>query len=186
MQHKLPRQQQLPFLVRPNKPEDQNFILDCWIRSSRGTSLYHLIPKGVFYPVHRILIEKTLKRSRTLVCCPNEDIDQILGFMVVEYENDTPLCIHFAFIKKIFHRMGLFRYLVEEVCKNRSKYLFYTHTNRLVTNLMEELDISYNPHLFTNDEINQIFRRSISNESKATKSTQRDPYQGDAELTIHV
>lgn len=97
-------------LVRAAVPGDLNFILATWLRSFRFDSWAAYNLRGpVYFKNQERLIRDILGRPNVvaMVGALDDQPDAVLGYVVVE-----PTCIHFAYTKGAWRRMGVSRTLL--------------------------------------------------------------------------
>ena len=101
-------------LLRPAKGNDVACITSNWLNTFRNAASSWGVPNTeYFYYEHKVL-EWILPRSTTVIMCPEEDPDQIVGFMVYE-KLEGALLVHWVHIKVDFRGRGLARGMVEAV-----------------------------------------------------------------------
>lgn len=112
-------------LLRPAAASEAPFVYRNWLDSYYPVQKPRL-KKTVFYEGHHALIEKLLKRSRCLVACNAEDVDQLYGFAVGEAFGESMssvVALHYVYVKQAFRRMGIGGRLVRELTQPESTLL---------------------------------------------------------------
>ena len=129
--------------VRPMREDEENFILNSWLRSLRAHSNYFTnIPSSIYFEAHGDSIRMNLSHSKVLVATPRDDDDIIIGYIV--YEDRTPKysIVHYVYVKGHFRKMGLAKVLY--ALATDSKPVFVTH----ITNKIQMRDMKFNPYFF--------------------------------------
>ncbi len=86
--------------IRQARPGDRNFILDSMRRTLTRNSAYaEKLPPGVM----NLLIEPIAATYSTLVACPKDDQDEILGYLI----HDGPSCVGFVYVKEPVRKRGI-------------------------------------------------------------------------------
>lgn len=146
-----------PYRFRPHKIDDLNFIQSSW-----GSSYYsghngnQILRPDEFHAHHRPIREKILNKPNIaiIVCCANEDEDQILGYSIVEKPEAPCLILHYIYMKNIYKSEKLGWQLLRMSCPDRP--VLFTHStitagkiiNKLKARGREDLErFLFCPHL---------------------------------------
>lgn len=100
----------LPISIRDCEQSDLPFVFSSWLRSYRLSSFARSIPNRDYYSNHHLVVDRLVQAPETkiLVATDVEDPTVLLGFLVFE-----PGVIHFAYTKKPFRGLQVFRRLLE-------------------------------------------------------------------------
>lgn len=126
--------------------DDLNFLFSTWLLCYKHESYFaKRIRNRVYFPHHQAIINHIIRRPgvKTLLIHVRGEPNVYLGYLVAEPESQV---IHFAFIKREFQRMGLFRKLVQAAGLNLERCQF-THWTFDVDSLIEKFPgLTYNPY----------------------------------------
>lgn len=109
----------MKILIREFKPEDVNFIISCWVKSSYKSSTGYKERLGVYHRGIDSLIKKKYDRKELLayVACMEDDPDLLLGFVVIGMD----MSLHYVYVKEAFKRQGIGTKLLDHVFKSRKE-----------------------------------------------------------------
>lgn len=92
------------------RPHDDAFILDSWLRSYYGNSDFaECISNAVFFNKHKALANKLLDRGHARLAVDAEAPEIILGYIVFEQG-----VVHYLYVKKAFQGFGIAKTLLME------------------------------------------------------------------------
>ena len=120
------------FKVREAKEADEACVFATWLNSYKhGAHFPRKVPDAVYFAQHHGVIERLLKRSRTVVATIPEDEDVILGWACYEpaMQMDgiaVPAIVHYVYVKPDFRRAGVAARLLSEVDANEAMYTHHT------------------------------------------------------------
>src|SRR6056297_1572859 len=136
--------------VRTANEEDVHFILNSWLKSFRNSQFAKGISSTVYFTEHHKVLRKLLKRSTILVACNPEDQNQIYGYLVLE-KVDGVLCIHFAYTKQVFRKLGIQRQLLGLVNHDfDNNSALYSHDTKMGRELAAKFKLVYHPYIWIN------------------------------------
>lgn len=113
---------------REGEPEDNNFIINSWIKSYRK---YSSVSNDVYYVEQEKLIKSILKRNWTSVniACNPEDYGQIYGYIVTDAAA-VPI-VHYCFVKQVFRGMGIATHLFHDAFPESVDVFITSHDTML-------------------------------------------------------
>jgi len=131
---------------RPLKNEDVPFVVNAWIKNYAVANRNIKIKGGV--DNHRALILACLNKYNTLICCNEDDQDQIFGFINC-FQYDDVFVTNYIYTKEIFKRLGVATALYKELKVNDELLRLSTHNTNSFQMFCEKKDLRhwYNPHL---------------------------------------
>lgn len=125
---------QTPVDIRTANAADVPWIYSSWLKSFRehGSGIGR-INKESFFQHHRALMLQVTSRSGvvTLVACPSENTEQILGWLCGEKMPNGRVVLHYGHVKSERRRQGVMRALVEAFDVTRTTPVFYTHHTKV-------------------------------------------------------
>lgn len=134
-------------LIRAFKPEDANFIISTWIKSSYSNATGYREKQSVYHKGLEHLIKKKYEQGELLpyVACLEEDPDLLLGFAV--FGNDYTL--HYCYTKEAFKRQGICKALLSFMLRNKTEITvsFWTKDIAFIKKLYK---VNYNRFKFFN------------------------------------
>jgi hypothetical protein len=103
--------------IRSIKPEDSNFIISCWVKSSYNGGTGYKERLGVYHKGLDNFIKKKYESGEIdgFVACMEDDEDLILGFAVFGLN----YCLHFAYTKEAFKKQGICKQLLNHFYKSK-------------------------------------------------------------------
>lgn len=130
-------------LIRKATKEELPFVYSTWLKSYKHSSQFAArIKNNVYYNYHQQIVKRLVSRSEVLVASESED-GPVFGYIVFE----SPNLIHFAYIKKSFRHLGLFKELLKESKLNLDQCGF-THWTKAVDKIVDlNPNILYIPYL---------------------------------------
>lgn len=95
--------------VRVGEPGDIAFITDSWLRSY-ACDQWTSCPGGPreYFDTQRQVVAACLQSSEVLVACPEDGLDQILGWLCWR-----PHVLHYVYVKPYYRRRGVGMLLLE-------------------------------------------------------------------------
>ena len=151
---------EVSLLVRKAKAMDIPFLTNSWLESFREGFMVSAIPNRAYYAHHHQVIEQLLSKATTLIVCPAEEPDIIMGWICAEVmevydEANKPvpaLVIHYVYTKRTFRKAEvakrLFTFLVEE---EKPKMVLATHLTGVGARLLRKVNGTYNPYILFMD-----------------------------------
>jgi len=134
-------------LIRPFKPEDANFIISTWIKSSYSNATGYREKQSTYHKGLEHLIKKKYEAGELMpyVACLEGDEDLLLGFAV--YGNDYTL--HYCYTKEAFKRQGICKALLSFMLRNKTEITvsFWTKDIAFIKKLYK---VNYNRFKFFN------------------------------------
>jgi hypothetical protein len=114
--------------IRSASPADLEYVLSTWISSYRNSPWAGTIPNNLFDSVCTETFNQLLLRGMQVAVCSNPaNPEQLLGWLAYEREGGlgSALCVHHAFTKPLFRRLGIISQLLATV--GAEGPFFYTH-----------------------------------------------------------
>lgn len=110
--------------------EENNFIVDSWVRSFEHSHTAGMIAADRWFPVMIAEVERILARpdTRTIVAYKPGELDRLAdlqGFITVDTECPTPV-VFYVFVKETYRRWGYARGLFGAAGVNPTKPFVYT------------------------------------------------------------
>ncbi len=112
----------LPLTLRAMREGDRNFILSSWLRSyvGKGPDRADYDDARDMYADYAPVIRDLLARSTVLVACLADEPSSVVAWLAVEHD-----VIHYVLVKPRWRRLGVARWLLEDLSTTRA---CYTHT----------------------------------------------------------
>lgn len=150
----------LQLKTRPIRSTDHSLIHDSWTKTAKRTNRF--VDKRLFQTGMNQRIEKILALCEAthggFVACDPEDEDQVLAFQVITVPVSSVAVIEFAFTKALFWRMGLQKYLLNQITETTKivsgSFSALTHVEfqkdekPLVLQMRDDYGIVYDPFFF--------------------------------------
>lgn len=127
------------FLFRPYTSDDLNFIHSSWGTSYlEGTQGHKQLKADEFHAYHRPIRDKVLSNpnATAIVCAAKSDPTTILGWILVEKNEDPYMRLHFIYIKGSFQGNGIAKDLIRLALPIRP--VLYTHSTQKARRIMKE------------------------------------------------
>jgi len=134
-----------PFTIRPGKMEDYPFILSSWSNEAHRIKFDNFIPNKVFYPRQKNLINKVLAQSLIFVAHLDDNEDEIAGYIVLQPAKSNILYIHWAHVKPLYRRIGIFKGLLSSFIQDSSPTLVATSPFSLLQEFKKKTFFVYDP-----------------------------------------
>lgn len=136
----------LPIAFRPAQIDDFNYIMSSWLQHYHKTTPTNFIPNPIYFPHQSKVITSLLQHSPTIVCCLDDEPNNIVGYLVYQPHSSEDVIVHWGCIKGIYRRMGILKELLERAGA-KDKTLICTHYFDLFPNLKEKYHLIYDPTL---------------------------------------
>jgi len=107
----------LPIQLRPAESQDYPFILASWSNDAHKIKYESFIPNSIFFPRHKAFINKILFNSQIMVAHVEDERDLICGYLVTQPLGKV-LLLHWAHVKPIYRRQGIFQVLLNNTLQN--------------------------------------------------------------------
>ena len=135
---------------------DLSFIYDTWLQSSRyDGNIGRSCRNSVFFEGQKLVIDRLLMQSKTVIACADKNRELIYGYAVGETETEEQM-LHYVYVKEAYRRFGI----ASKLCKNLfsdKKNLYYTHKTRNAEPFFNKMGWDYNPF--------PLFKKGIINEN---------------------
>jgi hypothetical protein len=133
--------------IRPLTEKDLNFILSSWVNCSYEIMAGFKPRRADYYKNHQVLVKEALREDATLVACPQDDEDLIVGW--INFGSDY---LNFIFIKQTFEHLGVASALLTQAGFVDNKITVTHLTGPFIQRFSTKYKINYNPYLFFNRE----------------------------------
>ena len=128
-----------PYLFRPYNDSDVAFIHSSWGMSYyQGGQGHAQVQPDEFHQYHRPIRDRVLSNpnATAIVCVSKEDPSTILGWILVEKNQDPYMRLHYLYVKGSLQGEGLGRKLMEMALPVRP--VIYTHSTQKARRIMKE------------------------------------------------
>ena len=134
----------LPIAFRPATTDDVGYIFQTWLFEYHKTHPFNMIPTPIYKDVQAKVIYSLLAKTPTVVCCLDDDPNQIVGYLVAAPHDDSNILIHYGCVKAIYRRMGIMKELLKQY-NSENKNLICTHYFQLFKQLKDKYHLVYDP-----------------------------------------
>jgi GNAT superfamily N-acetyltransferase len=121
----------VPFVTRGLQPADHLFILGSWGVMAHNDIPYRWMVRDAWRKQYEKMCRWLQTRGQALLAVNPEDTDHILGYVAYDDEQ-SPLCVHFVYVKKAFRRYGLASHLLSHIRRGEDRF-FISHYPRPAT-----------------------------------------------------
>ena len=129
------------FDIREALPDDIPFIYSTFLKSYKlDSQIGKNVRDGIFFNYYKIVVDDILYHSKVLVACDKNNPLIIYSYLIFENE-----CIHYAFTKEAFRRLGILKALYSKATTISPEFQWITHKTSYSTKL--NLKMSYNPFM---------------------------------------
>lgn len=139
----------LPIQFRGGTASDEGFIFSTWLKSYRHNGS---VPRGMtdatYYATYHRLLENILRRpsAHILFACDPEEPLVVYGYVVWDVTTTGPI-VQWAYVKRAFRSLGVFRSLVDAAGIDLGKCTF-THLTPDAERIQRKFPGAvYNPYL---------------------------------------
>lgn len=139
----------LPVEIRALIDSDLPFIFNSWLKAFRNSKFAAEINQNIYFSEHHKLIERLLKRGKTLVVGAAGDPATVYGYINYE-EVQGIFVLHFAYIKHDFRTLGLFKELMKATKHDFSGAGMFTHKLKSASILEHKWNLLYSPYILIN------------------------------------
>lgn len=132
--------------IRSATGRDLSFIYDTWLNVFRYDSpLGKSCRNSVFFAEYKLVIDRILSESETLIAHAPEDENLIFAYLT-----HNKNILHFAFCKEAFRRLGITKALFVKAFGDELAKIDYSHRTGFVAEFLREKEhLTHNPfHLF--------------------------------------
>lgn len=134
----------LPVTIRAAVPGDLPHIYATWLQSFEKATKALQMTRSLYFSEYHRVVEGLLKRATVLVVCPEDEPAQVCGYLV--FEPGPVVILHWAYVKQVYRRMGLFRRLLLAAQVSGETPFFYTHKTHVTQGVLKNRGV-YNPLL---------------------------------------
>lgn len=133
-------------------PSERNFVIDSWLRSYEKSEFAHVVGRR-YVLEHRACILRALDATSvvTLLACDLDDPDLVLGFICYE----APSVLHYIYVKSVFRRSGISRYLLESTVLAEADVLTCTHWTPSAMCIRAGAARRFNPYPFLRGPVDE-------------------------------
>lgn len=138
----------VPVLMRLGSQGDIPLITNSWLTSFRDGPAVQSCPNRLYFANQHKIMEALIPRSTIIVCCNEEDHDQILGWACFE-KQERAIVLHYLYVKNHFRRLGLAKQIMDILLDSEDvSTVFYTHRTPVVDRIrLDRTRWIYNPFL---------------------------------------
>ena len=131
----------MKIIIREFKPEDTNFILSAWIKSSYANITGYREKYSAYHKGLESIIKRKYEDGSIIpvVACLDSDPDFILGFAVF----GTDYTLHYCFTKEAFKKLGVCKGLLAYIYKNK-KEITVSHWCKDIIYIKKLYKVDYN------------------------------------------
>lgn len=141
---------QLPISIREADQGDVSFIFSSWLKSFRGGAMAKYVENTIYFSEHHKLVERLLKRSKTVVACNPEDPATIYGYLCYEIVEGI-FCVHYGYTKQPFRVLGVLRQLLHSTGHDFARGTgLATHQNQVGARMALKYNLVYHPYILLN------------------------------------
>jgi hypothetical protein len=135
--------------IRSATEDDHGFILNSWLKSYYDTAdLSPRISREVFFKNEGKIIKELLRTELIKVICNPHDETHIYGYACY---NDTPVTLHYIYVKQPFRKMGLAKNLLRDYLESEDVIVSYS-TSR-IKRFGKHYNFKYNPYVRFNHDL---------------------------------
>lgn len=136
----------LPIQIRPAEQQDYAFILASWSNDTHKVKYDSFIPNSIFFPRQKAFINKIIERSIIQIAHIEDEKDSICGYLIVEPKYDiNTLLIHWAHVKPIYRRQGIYKALLSNYLKEADPIQVVTSPFTLLPEFKKKYNVIYDP-----------------------------------------
>jgi GNAT superfamily N-acetyltransferase len=136
----------LPIRIRSISDSDVSFVFNSWLRSFKGSPKYKHVENTIFYQNHHKIVQQCILRSQVLLACDENDLSQILGYIVADRIDDI-LTVHYVYVKQAFRGLGIASMLLKEVGYDKKIATIYTHATEFGLKLCRNTNFVFHPYI---------------------------------------
>lgn len=131
--------------IRPNKPEDFNFIANSYLKSYRtGPEAKHMV-NDIYFPEYKERLTNMMTNGRVWVACSEADEDQIGGYVITGKVHSWDV-LHYIYVKYPFRQMGLAAHMLHSVMTNFGERMtICTHLPKGWADLSSRYKLMFDP-----------------------------------------
>ena len=129
--------------IRAGRNADLPMIFRAWLEGAHASPQWRHVPRELFFPRHRQVLETVLMRGLTLVATPSGEPDVILGFCVSE----KPNVLHWAYVKPKFRGFGICAHLLRSAAVDVDHCTFSHWTLPGRRHLLNSQSQTFDPYL---------------------------------------
>lgn len=127
---------QAPVQFRPPTPDDVQFIISSWLKSSRNNDFTNYISNEIYFKYMEHLVKTVINRSMVSMVCNPKDSKQVYGYVVYEFIGDI-FVLNFIYIKYTFRNLKISESLLKAVYpKFGEEDCFITFIDRTMTRIV--------------------------------------------------
>jgi hypothetical protein len=138
------RSDDLPIKLREGQQSDFAYILKTWSVDYHKTFPVINIPNSLYFPHQKDLITKIVLKCGAIVACADDEPDLIVGYIISEPYGESSTIVHWANVKGIYRRMGIFNNMLSEAAPEKT--LIATHNFHLFNNFKTKYNFIYDPY----------------------------------------
>lgn len=114
--------------IRTATDRDIPFIKAGWLNSFRDGRTVRGVPNSIYYRMQDKVTSHLLARSLVVVCCDEDDPEELHGFLCCEIAEGLPV-VHYVYVRSGSRRMGVAHRLLSAFLSQEKDptHCIYTH-----------------------------------------------------------
>ena len=150
-----------PIRIRRAAETDVPFLFNSWLKSYRHSRFAQDLHTTIYYSEQHKVIENILKSCEVLIACADDDISQILGWVVFEKVQGA-FVLHYIYTKQTYRMLGIATKLLDATGHSKDLASLYSHHAPVALKLASKYNFIYNPYLGLGSE----YRPRLETKSK--------------------
>jgi hypothetical protein len=137
----------LPVVLRHMRKEDENFILNSWLKSFRNGPAVRRMENNAYYVEQSKVIKELMASVNVLIACDEKDLNQIFGYLISQRIDNIFVC-HYVYTKLPFRNCGIAKMLIRARDHELGEMAgVYTHHTESASSLAYKYKFMYNPYV---------------------------------------
>jgi GNAT superfamily N-acetyltransferase len=128
---------------------EKSFVYNSWLKSYGKSRESQRMSSKVYFHNYTKIIDGILEDCYVAFALNPDDLDQIFGFVVFNYDEDINLTvIHYIYVKEAFRKLGLAKKLMQQIQPQLgSEPMICTFANHIFDDLREKYLLAYDPFM---------------------------------------
>lgn len=140
----------LPIVFRDYDSKiDFGYILKTMSNDIKKTSPASLIPNGIFFPYYRDKITALIAKCNIEMLCIDDDPNIIVGYIIYQMYGDNQIIVHYANVKGIYRRMGIFNKMLA-VINPTGRTVIFSNNFFLLKQYLKKYSAIFDPTIMEN------------------------------------
>jgi GNAT superfamily N-acetyltransferase len=129
--------------------KEKAFIYNSWLKSFGKSTEARRMAAKVYFEGYSKIVDSILKNSFVAIALNPDDADQILGYVVFNYDEDINLSVvHYVYVKEAFRKLGIAKKLMEQIQpKLGEEAMICTFANHIFDDLRDKYLLTYDPFM---------------------------------------